>query len=79
MSGGLQDRGVTRREGGRNSPGDASLWGRQITAGGVEWLWGTPKSSKNTTSTFFNTVHLLPKDLSFEHGAPNLLLAPGAI
>ena len=28
---------------------------------------------------YFNAVHLLPKDLRFEHGTPNLLLAPGAI
>jgi len=28
---------------------------------------------------FFNTTQLLPKDLSFEQGAPNLLLAPGAM
>jgi len=38
---------------------------------------GAPKSTNNITSTFFNTVHLLPKDLSFEHReAPHLLLAP---
>jgi len=28
---------------------------------------------------FFKTVHLLPKDLRFEHGAANLFHAPGAI
>jgi len=50
-------------EGGRNSPGAESLWGRQITAEGAEWLRGVPKSPNNITSTFFNTVHLLPKDL----------------
>ena len=37
------------------------------------------KSPKNVVSAFFNTVYLLPKDLSFEHGGPKLLLAPGAI
>jgi len=40
---------------------------------------GAPKSPNNVTSTFFNTVHLLPKDLSFEHGALNLLLILDAI
>jgi len=40
---------------------------------------GAPKNPSNVTSTFFNTVHLLPKDLKFEHGASNLLLVPGAI
>ena len=37
---------------------------------------GKPKSSNNVTSTSFSTVHLLPKDFRFEHGAPNLSLAP---
>jgi len=31
-----------------------------------------PKSS-NVTSTYFNAVHLLPKDLRVEHGALNFL------
>jgi len=34
---------------------------------GAEWLWGAPKRPNNVTSTFFNTVNLLPKDLRFEH------------
>jgi len=38
-----------------------------------------PKSSNNVTSSFFNTVYLLPKKLRFEHGYAKLLLAPGAI
>jgi len=33
-----------------------------------------PKSPNNVTSTIFNTVHLVPKNLRFEHEAPNLLL-----
>ena len=61
---------VTR---GRNYPRAESLWGRRITAGEA------PKSPNNVTSSFFHTAHLLPKDLRFEYGAPNLLLAPGAI
>ena len=36
--------------------------------GGAKRLRGAQKSSNNVTSTFFNIVHLLPKDLSFEHG-----------
>jgi len=35
---------------------------------------GVPKSPNNVTSTFFNTVHVLPKDLSFEHGGAKLFL-----
>jgi len=61
--------GVTR---GHNSPDAESLWGRWITARGA-------KSPNNFTSTFCNTVHLLPKDFRFEHGPPNLLLDPNAI
>ena len=38
---------------------------------------GAPKSSNNVTSTFFNTVHLLPKDLKFEHGGAKRASCPG--
>jgi len=38
---------------------------------------GAPKSPNNATSTFFNTVHLLPKDLRFEHGGAKLASWPG--
>ena len=38
-----------------------------------------PKSPNNVTSTFFNTVHSLPKDLRFEHGGAKLASCPGAI
>jgi len=37
---------------------------------------GAPKSSNNVTSTFFNTVHLLPKDFKFEHGGIKLASCP---
>ena len=57
--------------------GAESLWGRQITAGSVEWLRGAPKSPNNVTNAFFSTVHLLPKDLRFEHGAAKLASCPG--
>jgi len=33
---------------------------------------GAPKCPNNVTSTFFNTVHLLPKDLRFEYGGAKL-------
>jgi len=36
-----------------------------------------PKSPSNLTSTFFNTVRLLPKDLSFEHEGAKLASCPG--
>jgi len=39
------------------------------------------KGPNHVTSTFFNAVHLVPKDLRFEYGvaAPNLFLASAAI
>ena len=61
-------RGVTSE--GHNVPGVKSLWGRGMTAGGAK---------KYQQCTFFNTEHLLPKDLRFENGGtPNLLLASSA-
>jgi len=38
---------------------------------------GAPKSPNNVTSTFFNRVHLLPKDIKFEHGSAKLASCPG--
>jgi len=57
-----------RNEGGQEgniTPSAESLWGHQITA-------GAPKSPNSVTSTFFNTVHLLPKNLRFEHQGAEL-------
>ena len=39
---------------------------------GTKSLRRAPKSPNNFTSTFFNTVHLLPKDLRLEHGSATL-------
>jgi len=58
-------RGVTRGEKGSQFLDAKSLWRRRITV-------GAPKSSNNVTSTFFNRVHLLPKDIRFEHGSAKL-------
>jgi len=63
-------RGVTGGQGGRKFPGRRVTMGRRITA-------GASKSSKNVTSTFFNTVNLLPKELRFEHGGVKLASCPG--
>ena len=38
--------------------------------------WVPPKSPNNVTNFFFNTVHLLPKDLKFEHGGAKLVSCP---
>ena len=39
---------------------------------GAESLRGVQKSPNNVTSTFFNTVHLLLKELTLEHGGARL-------
>jgi len=73
-------RGVTTEGKREQLPGRrVTIWGRRITAGGVEWLRRAPKSPNNVSSTFFSTVHLLPKISVSNMGALNLLLAPGAI
>ena len=42
--------------------------------GCAESLRRAQKSLNSVTSTFFNAVHFLPKDLMFEHRAPKLFL-----
>jgi len=37
---------------------------------------GEPKSHNNVTSSFFKIVHLLPKDLRFEHGGAKHVSCP---
>jgi len=39
---------------------------------------GAPKSPNNVTNTFFNTAHLLPRDLRFEHGGHPTCFLPRA-
>ena len=72
-------RGVTRGGKGGTIPRVPNHYG------GAEWLRGEPKSPNNITSTSFNTVHLLLKDLRFEPGgrqtcylarAPSNLVTP---
>jgi len=38
---------------------------------------GAPKSHSNVTITVFNTAHMLPKNLRFEHGGAKLASCPG--
>jgi len=38
---------------------------------------GSPKSANNVASDFFIAVHLLLKDLSFEHGGAKFVSCPG--
>jgi len=44
---------------------------------GVELLRGALKCLNYVTSTFFNTLHLLPKKLRFEDGGAKLQSCPG--
>jgi len=44
---------------------------------GAESLRGAPKSPNKVTSTFFNAVRLLPKDLRFEDEGDKLASLPG--
>ena len=37
-----------------------------------------PKKINNVTRSFFSTVHLLPKDLRFEHGGAEFASCPGS-
>jgi len=55
---------------GNNSQGAKSRWERRMTA-------GASKSPNNVTSIFFNAVHLLPKDLRFEHWCAKVASCPG--
>ena len=74
------------RRQGRNERGQGGAITRGPSHyGGAKSLRGAPKSPTNVTSTSFNTVHLLPKELRFEHGgrqtcflprAPSNLVAP---
>ena len=43
----------------------------------AELLRKAPKSPNNVTSTFFNTVNLLSKELRFDHGGAKLVFCPG--
>ena len=64
----------------RPSKNLGGLWPAQSPlriATAAEWVRGAPKSPNNVTSTFFNTVHLLPIYLSFEHGGAKLASCPG--
>jgi len=48
----------------------AQFLGRRITVGAL-------KTPNNVASNFFNTVHLVPKDLRFEHRRAKLVSCPG--
>jgi len=56
---------------GRNDGGQGEEFsGAESLRRGAGWLRRAPQSTDNVISTFFNTVHLLPNNLNFEHGAP---------
>jgi len=45
--------------------------------GSTEWLRGALKSPNNVASSFFNTIHLLPKDVECEPRGAKLASCPG--
>jgi len=57
--------------------GAESLWGRGMTARDAEQLRRRRKVPEMSQSNFFNTVHLLLKDLLFEHVGAKLTSCPG--
>ena len=62
--------GVTRRARGAHFSGAKSSWGASNDC-------GSPKSPNIVIGTFFNAVHLLPKDLRFEHCGARLASCSG--
>jgi len=64
-------RGTTREARGAQFPGRPVTMGCRMTT-------GSPKSHNNVTSTFFNTLYLLPKYLRFKHGDAKLASFPGS-
>ena len=44
---------------------------------GCRMATGDAKSPNNIASTFFYTIHMLLKDLRFEHGGAKLFSCPG--
>jgi len=69
--------GVTRGARGAQFPGRRITMGAPNYCGRRRMTARSPKSPNIVTSTFFNTVHLLPKDLRFEHGGAKLASCPG--
>ena len=63
-------RGITKAARGAQFPG------RPVTMTAPN-DYRSPKSHNNVTSTFFNTLHLLPKYLTFERGGAKLASFPG--
>jgi len=64
-------RGVTRGKQGGTIPRAPNHYR------GAKRLRRASKSPNNITSTVFNTVHMILKDLSFEHGGAKLASCPG--
>jgi len=62
---------------GAQFPGRWTTMGAPNHSGGAKWLQRVPLSPNNFTSTFFNTVHFLPKDLRCEYGTAKLASCHG--
>jgi len=63
---------------GRNERGKAGAIPRAPSHyRGAKSLRAASKSPNNVTSTFFDTIHFLPKNLNFEHVGAKLASCPG--
>jgi len=73
----VSSRGITRGARGAQFPARRVTVGAPNHCGGRRMAAGAPKGPNNVTSTSFNAVHLLLKDLSLEHGSAKLTSCPG--
>ena len=72
FKGRVGSRGVRRGERGAQFPGRQFTMRELNHCEGAELLREPPKSPNNLTSTFFNTVNLLLKELRCNHGGAKL-------
>jgi len=68
--------GLTPKKQGRNYGGKGAQCPSRPIIGRHRITEGAPKNHDNVTSTFFDTVHLLPEVLKFEHGSAKLAACP---
>jgi len=67
---GLNERGTI-------SPAPNHYEGAELQRESAWWLKRAPKSPDNVTSTFFNKLHLLQKNLRLKHGGAKISSCPG--
>jgi len=70
-------RGVTMGDKGDTIPRAPDHYGAPNHCGGRQMSPRGAENLNNFTSTFFNTINVLPKNLRFEHGGAKLASCPG--